>query len=52
VTNEHERLLGFYEAGLYAYNGKRQLWARVLDRVLSEDGDNPYYRWTVGGKDT
>jgi hypothetical protein len=50
VANERERLLSFYAAGLHAYNGERGLWARALKRVLSEDGDNPYYRWIVGGQ--
>jgi spermidine synthase len=50
VSNERERLLDFYEAGLHAYHGERQLWARAIARVLSEDGENPYYRWLVGGK--
>ena len=50
VTTERERLLGFYAAGLHAYNGERDMWARALKRVLSEDGANPYYRWIVGGQ--
>jgi spermidine synthase len=50
VARERERLLGFYEAGLHAYGGARGLWARAIMRVLREDGDNPYYRWTVGGE--
>jgi spermidine synthase len=50
VADERERLLRFYEAGLHAYNGERELWARILQRVLSEDGENPYYRWIVGRK--
>jgi spermidine synthase len=50
VAKERERLLDFYAAGLHAYNGERGLWARALQRVLSEDGENPYYRWIVGGQ--
>jgi spermidine synthase len=49
VATERERLLGFYAAGLHAYNGEWDLWARTLKRVRSEDGANPYYRWIVGG---
>ncbi|MFH0352514.1 MAG: spermidine synthase, partial [Chromatiales bacterium] len=49
VADERERLLAFYSAGLHAYNGERGLWARDMRRVISEDGDNPYYRWFVGG---
>jgi spermidine synthase len=50
VAGERERLLRFYEAGLHAYRGERTLWAQAIARVLREDGDNPYYRWTVGGE--
>ena len=49
VADERDRLLRFYEAGLHAYNGERELWARGMRRVMREDGDNPYYRWFVGG---
>jgi len=49
VATERDRLLGFYAAGLHAYNGERDMWARALKRVLSEDSANPYYRWIVGG---
>jgi spermidine synthase len=49
VADEHNRLLRFYDAGLHAYNDERQLWAREMKRVLSEDSRNPYYRWFVGG---
>jgi spermidine synthase len=49
MAAERERLLGFYEAGLYAYNGQRERWASTLRRVLAEDGNNPYYRWIVEG---
>ena len=50
VAGERERLLSFYEAGLPAYRGERGLWAQAITRVLSKDGDNPYYRWAVGGE--
>jgi len=49
VGVEHERLLRFYEAGLYAYADQRELWERTLASVLAEDGNNPYYRWIAGG---
>jgi spermidine synthase len=50
VAGERERLLRFYEAGLHAYRGAQGLWAQAIARVLREDGDNPYYRWIVGGE--
>jgi hypothetical protein len=50
VAAEGERLLGFYEAGLYAYAGQRERWASALRRVLADDGNNPYYRWIIDGQ--
>jgi spermidine synthase len=50
VETEGELLREFYEAGLAAYNGDRELWARSIERVLTEDAGNPYYRWSVGGQ--
>ena len=52
VAAERERLLGFYEAGLYAYAGERERWASALRRVLDGDGNNPYYRWIAEGQPT
>jgi spermidine synthase len=52
VAAERERLLEFYEAGLYALAGERERWASVLRRVLAEDGNNPYYRSIVEGQQT
>ena len=49
VATERDQLLRFYGAGLHAYNGERQLWAREMHHVMSQDGRNPYYRWFVGG---
>jgi spermidine synthase len=50
VELEAQRLANFYEAGLAAYNGDRELWARSIERVLTEDGANPYYSWGVRGQ--
>jgi spermidine synthase len=50
VEVEGAHLRDFYEAGLAAYNGDRDLWARSIERVLTEDGGNPYYRWSLKGK--
>lgn len=49
VADERDRLWRFYGAGLHAYNGERELWAREMKRVMIEEGGNPYYRWFVGG---
>jgi spermidine synthase len=47
VTSERVRLLDFYQAGLDAYEGERGLWAQKMNKVLTEDGSNPYYSWFV-----
>ncbi len=49
VASEEELLNNFYEAGLAAYRGERDLWARSIQRVLANDSTNPYYLWTIGG---
>jgi spermidine synthase len=48
LADERNRLFRFYGAGLYAYNGERELSAREMNRVMRGDGRNPYYRWFVG----
>jgi hypothetical protein len=48
IAAERDRLLRFYGAGLHAYNGARQPWAREMQQVMSQDGHKPYYRWFVG----
>jgi len=50
VADEERHLQDFYQAGLAAYSGEREVWARSLQRVLSADGQNPYYIWTFGGQ--
>jgi predicted membrane-bound spermidine synthase len=42
-------LFTFYASGLAAYQGDRDQWAETLALVMQADGDNPYYRWIVGG---
>jgi spermidine synthase len=48
VAAAREGLLSFYEAGLYAYEGNRDGWGRSMQRAMSIDPQNPYYRWTLG----
>ncbi|WP_125477674.1 fused MFS/spermidine synthase [Caballeronia terrestris] len=48
MQRERETLRTFYGAGLAAYRGDREAWARAVQRVMSTDGANPYYRWFVG----
>jgi predicted membrane-bound spermidine synthase len=50
ISRERKILWAFYEAGISAYEGKRDEWARAMAFVRREDGANPYYRWTVGGR--
>ena len=45
---EQKRLQGVYRAGLAAYENDYKGWSNEITRVMSEDGDNPYYRWLVG----
>lgn len=50
VSIEQENLMMFYAAGLDAYKGNRQAWARDIGDVLKRDSDNPYYLWLIGQK--
>jgi spermidine synthase len=49
LTAEERHLHDFYHAGLAAYRGERELWAKSIQQVLTNDSENPYYLWTVGG---
>lgn len=50
IVSSRDRLHRFYIAGLYAYRGERDRWARSLDSVITEDPRNAYYRWIAGGR--
>ena len=50
ISAQRRSLFDFYAAGIAAYNGDRELWGRTIDRVISQDSDNQYYRWIVGGR--
>lgn len=50
VAGERDRLMRFYRAGLSAYAGRRDSWAQDMRSVMTEDGDNPYYRWFGGAR--
>ena len=47
ISAERENLMAFYAAGIDAYNGDRQAWARDISQTLRHDPVNPYYRWAV-----
>lgn len=48
IGQQRDNLLGFYAAGIAAYNGNKDLWAQTIVKVLKSDNDNPYYRWALG----
>ena len=45
IRERWQRLNLFYDAGLHAYNGNRKAWRADVDRLMSEEGSNAYYRW-------
>jgi len=45
VQAEQQELFDFYRSTLAAAAGDRELWKKLIDRVVSRDPDNPYYRW-------
>ncbi|GLZ86338.1 hypothetical protein Pres01_23890 [Metapseudomonas resinovorans] len=49
VDDQWRSLARFYALTLHAYNGNRQAWAREIRELARSDGDNPYYRWFIGG---
>jgi spermidine synthase len=48
MENSRGALQSFYAAGLDAYQGDRDAWARDIGEALRADPDNAYYRWLVG----
>jgi spermidine synthase len=50
IARQRESLLDFYMAGIAAYKGDREQWSEAVQRVLAEDGKNPYYRWIIGDR--
>lgn len=49
VGDQWRTLQRFYSLSLHAYNGNREAWAREARELARSDGDNPYYRWFLGG---
>jgi spermidine synthase len=45
IQAEQQELFDFYRATLAAAAGDRELWKKLINRVVSRDPDNPYYRW-------
>ncbi len=48
LARERMTLRAFYEAGIAAYEGRRDEWRRAMDFVGKEDPGNAYYRWFAG----
>ena len=47
IGAERIRLFAFYAGGLAAYKRDRARSKQLLDGVLKEDPENPYFRWFV-----
>jgi spermidine synthase len=45
IQAEQQELFDFYRVTLAAAAGDRELWKKLINRVVSRDPDNPYYRW-------
>jgi len=41
--------MDFYQAGLDAYAGERELWAEKMVEVIAGSRSNPYYSWFLVG---
>ena len=50
VQAEQQELFDFYRSTLAVAAGDRELWKQLINRVVSRDPNNPYYRWFLGGK--
>ena len=48
IENERRLLMTFYQASLHHYAGEPAKSGPLLERVLTDDPTNPYYRWFVG----
>lgn len=51
-ARSRQALLAFYQASLAALDGARNLWAQQLDLAMQLDGDNPYFRWFAGQRNS
>lgn len=51
ISTEHQKLIAFYEAGIYAYQRDRLRWQETMRWLLTQDPENPYYLWFIGASD-
>lgn len=49
IARERELLYLFYSAGLRAYQGDREGWARDIRQLMHDAPANPYFQWFTGG---
>jgi spermidine synthase len=47
IAGERDKLIAFYEAGIYAYQRDRLRWQKTMRWLLSKDPENPYYLWFI-----
>jgi spermidine synthase len=50
IQAEQQELFDFYRATLAVAAGDRELWEKLISRVITRDPDNPYYRWFLGDR--
>jgi len=50
ILAEQQELFDFYRLTLAAAAGDRELWNKLISRVITRDPDNPYYRWFLGDR--
>jgi hypothetical protein len=48
IEAERRRLMTFYQASLHHYAHEPAKAGPLLERVLGDDPENPYFRWFVG----
>jgi spermidine synthase len=48
IQEQQASLFGFYDAGIAAYDGNRDLWQVTIAKLLQHDRTNPYYNWILG----
>jgi spermidine synthase len=51
ISTEHQKLIAFYEAGIFAYQRDRLRWQETMRWLLTKDPENPYYLWFIGASD-
>lgn len=50
ILAQRQELFDFYRLALAAAAGDRELWQKLIKRVVVRDPDSPYYLWFLGGR--